>query len=280
MRQLMAGVLLAAAVVAPQAGAQRDRNNRDDDRFMSRDKWDWSGTLEPGRTVYVRNLNGPIRVEPASGNTLEVSAVKVIRRNGNPSDVQLTAEQRSNHGDVVICAVWTERTRCDEDGYNTRSSNSWFPWGDSHRADDISVEFTVRVPKGVRITASSVNGGLEITGADAEVNAHTVNGSIVARSNSGPVRAHTTNGSLTIQTGLSGSNTLDYQTTNGQITLEFSGISSADVEMRTVNGSISTDFPLTVEGRFTNKRVRGTIGRGGQLVRLSTVNGSIRLRKA
>jgi len=278
LRQLAAaGLALGTlAALAPRAaGAQGSGQTQD------RDRWNWSGAVEPGRVVYVRNLNGAIRVEPTSGNTVEVTAVKHVRRNGDPDDVKITAEQRSGRGDVVVCALWNDRTDCDEDGYRSHSSrnNGWFNWGDRNRGNDVSVEFTVRIPKGVRVTVSSVNGELEVEGVESEVNASTVNGSVIARSNGGPVRAKTVNGSLTIRTTTLGNGSLDYETVNGAITLEIPENSSADVELRTVNGGISTDFPLTIEGRFSNRRVRGTIGKGGQLLRLTTVNGSIRLRK-
>ena len=282
----MTGVLGVLSATPQTAGAQdRDRDrDRDRDYRESRevDRWNWSGSVELGRTVYVRNLNGPIRVEPTSGATVEISAVKRVRRDGRAEDVKITAEQRSNHGDVVVCARWTESTRCDEDGYRSHSDNggSWWPWSGNRRSNDVSVEFVVRLPKGVRITSSSVNGGIEIEGVESEVNASTVNGSVTARSNGGPVRARTVNGSLTVRTTTLGTGTLDYETVNGQITLEIPDNSSADVELRTVNGSISTDFPLTVEGKFSNRRVRGSIGKGGQLLKLTTVNGSIHLRKS
>ena len=246
----------SALAIAPTAHAQRDAQ-RDAQR------WDWSGTVSAGKVVYIRNLNGAIRVEPTSGNTVEVVANKEARRRGDVDEVKITVEQRSNGGDVVICAIWNENTRCDEDGYRSNSNRNWRN-GDRSNGNDVKVEFTVRLPKGVNITASTVNGALDIEGVDAEVVANTVNGSIVARSNTGPVSAKTVNGSLTIRTGDLGRASLDYSTVNGQITLEIPGDSNADVELRTVNGSISTDFPLTIEGRFSNRRVRGTIGRAAR----------------
>jgi hypothetical protein len=244
------------------------------------DRWDWSGAVPAGRTVYVRNLNGAVRVEGSSSNTVEVIAYKKASRRANPSDVRITVEQRAGRGDVVICAIWFERqTRCDEDGYSTRgNSRDWWDWRDNDRGN-VNVEFVVRLPRGVRITTSSVNGGIEIDGADSEVEARTVNGSIRARTSGGPVRAHTTNGSLNIRVGELGIGPMEYTTTNGQIVLEVPDRTSADVELRTVNGSISSDFPLTIEGRFNTRSVRGTIGRGGQLLRLATTNGSIQLRR-
>jgi hypothetical protein len=265
------GIAALAAIAGP-AQAQRDYDQQ---------RWDWTGRIDEGRTVYVRNLNGAVRIEAGTSSTVEVSALKRAGRRGNVDEVKITAEQRSGRGDVVICAVWNSRTRCDEDGYSTNSRDSWFNWNnDRDNGRDVSVEFTVRVPRGVRIVTSTVNGGLDIDGVDGPVRATTVNGSVVARSNGGPVEAKTVNGSLTIRTGRLGRESLDYSTVNGQITLEIPENTDADVELRTVNGSINTDFPLTIEGRFNNRRVRGAIGRGGPLVRLSTTNGSIRLRRS
>jgi hypothetical protein len=244
------------------------------------DRWDWSGAVPAGRTIYVRNMNGAVRVEGSTGNTVEVIAYKKANRRASPSDVRITVEQRAGRGDVIICAIWFERqTRCDEDGYSTRgNSRDWWDWRDNDRGS-VNVEFVVRLPRGVRITASSVNGGIEIDGAESEIEARTVNGSIRARTSGGPVRAHTVNGSLNIRVGELGNGPMEYTTTNGQIVLEVPDRTSADVELRTVNGSISSDFPLTIEGRFNTRSVRGTIGRGGQLLRLSTTNGSIQLRR-
>ena len=279
--------LLAAAPFAADAQRDRDREYNDRDRRDSRDyrdprdaeKWNWSGSVDEGRWLYVRNINGTVRVEPGTGNTIEVQALKYPGRRGNTRDVKITVEQRSGRGDVVICAIWNENSRCDEDGYRSGSSGRNWWGGDRDNRNDVSVDFVVRLPRGVRITASSVNGGVEVDGVESEVVAHTVNGNVTARTNGGPVSARTVNGSLDVRTGELGRGDLDYSTTNGQITLEIPSGSNADLDLRTVNGDISSDFPLTIEGRFNTRRVRGTIGRGGQLVRLHTTNGSIRVRR-
>lgn len=266
-------IAMSAALLAPTPAAAQ--------RWTDFQRWDWSGSVATGRWVTVRNLNGAIRVEAASGPTVEVRAEKRARRNGRVEDVTITAEQQANSGDVLICARWNDRTRCDEDGYSTRSrERSWWDWSDRDRTDDVTVEFTVRVPKGVRIAVSTVNGGLEILDAESEVDARTVNGSITAHSNGGPVTAKTVNGSLRIRSGAIGSGSLDYTTVNGAIELEIPGGANAELDLRTVNGSISSDFPITIDGRFNNRRVRGNIGNGGPLIRLTTTNGSIRLRRA
>ena len=47
-----------------------------------------------------------------------------------------------------------------------------------------------------------------------------------------------------------------------------------------MNGGIETDFPLTVTGRVSRRSLNGTIGSGGRQLELSTVNGSIELKRA
>lgn len=234
----------------------------------------WSGTVQAGRWVYVRNLNGPVRVEEGTGSKVEVRAEKRWRH-GNPDDVKITVRQvGSNDGDVVVCALWNDRSSCDEDGYHSHN-DSWF----HNDHNDVEVEFVVRLPAGVKVDASTVNGGVDIDGATADVVAHTVNGSVDARSTGGPVSAHTTNGDVMVSSARLDGDHTEFSTVNGTITVSLPASVNADVEMHTVNGRLSSDFPLTVQGSFSPRRLHATLGKGGATLRLSTVNGSIRLRK-
>jgi DUF4097 and DUF4098 domain-containing protein YvlB len=53
---------------------------------------------------------------------------------------------------------------------------------------------------------------------------------------------------------------------------------SAKAEVETYNGSITTDIPITIVGELGKNRRKGTIGSGEGHLRLSTHNGSIRIR--
>jgi hypothetical protein len=265
--------LALAAVISTTAGAQGTTTHRD---------FRWSGAVASGRWVYARNLNGSVRVERATGAQLEVVAVKRYRR-GNPEDVTVQVTRvGSGEGDVLVCALWRDITEdCDEGGYRTysggnrRRGDRWYRDND----DDVSLEITVRVPNGVKIDVSSVNGGLEIDGVTSEVEAHTVNGGIDARSSGGPVNATTVNGDIDVRMGAIGTGNLDFSTTNGSIEVTVPDGLNAEVTMRTVNGSVGADFPMTVNGRINPRRIAATIGKGGMRIDLSTVNGSIDLRK-
>jgi len=257
----------ALLMLAPGASAQ-DRQS--DNSFK------WTGGIEAGRTVYVRNLNGAIRVDAASGATAGVRAEKTWRR-GDPKTVKITAEKTAR-GDILVCAVWEgNNTRCDEEGYNSHRDDSFWR---GRNDNDVSVEFTIALPKGVKFDASSVNGGLEIAGATASVKARTVNGGIEAASTSGPVSARTVNGGIRVHAGMIGDGPTEYETVNGSITLDLPESLNVNLDMATVNGSVtSEDFPITIQGRIDRRHIEGKIGKGGPTLRVKTVNGSILLRR-
>jgi hypothetical protein len=253
----------ALSLTATVANAQERRSDR---------AFTWEGTVPTGRWLYVRNLNGAIRVERGAGSRVEVVGTKRWRR-GNPDDVRI--EMKKSGDDVIICALWNENTRCDEEGYRTRDNG----WRNRDRNNDTSVEFVVQLPEGVKLVASSVNGELDIRGATAEVEASTVNGTVSASSSGGPVKASTVNGSIVVKMAELGRGDLDFSTVNGSIEVWVPSQLDADVDMRTVNGRVESDFPMTLSGRINPRHIRAKIGDGGRRISFSTVNGSVELRK-
>ena len=72
---------------------------------------------------------------------------------------------------------------------------------------------------------------------------------------------------------------LQFSTVNGSVVVSLPAGANAEVEAGTVNGSLESDFPLTIQGRFSNRRMRGTIGDGGHRLKMETVNGGITIRR-
>lgn len=257
---VLAVASLALAAAAPTPAAAQGKPD-----------FSWEGAIPRGRWLYVRNLNGAIRVDRASGDKASVTAEKRVRR-GSGDDVRIEMRKVGND-DVLICAIWNDNTTCDADGYRTRGNDNW------NRRNEVSVEFTIRLPEGVKLGTSSVNGGLHIEGATSEVEASTVNGAISAVTSGGPVHASTVNGGIDVSMRDLGTEDLTFDTVNGSIELEVPADMNVDLDMRTVNGRVSSDFPLTISGRINPRHIRATIGKGGQRLKLSTVNGSVEIRK-
>jgi hypothetical protein len=262
----MTCISVATILSAIAAGAQDTSND-----------FHWNGAVAAGNWLHLRSLNGPIHVTAGDGPELVVDAHKRFRH-GDPASVRITVERTgANNGDVLICAIWRDSdSRCDEDGYESHSHHHWGHDDD----DDVEVEFTVRLPKGVNVGTSTVNGSVSVEGATGRVTASTVNGSVEAGTLGGPVQASTVNGDLEVRMGtIAEATSLDYSTVNGSVHVYLPEKLNAEVDLSTVNGSFHSDYPMALSGRIDPRHIRATIGTGGTRLRCSTVNGSIDIKK-
>jgi len=228
----------------------------------------WRGRVGAGQTLEIRGVNGGITAE-ASGGEVEVTAVK-SGRNSDPAGVEVKVVEHG--GGVTICAVYPSRggrrNTCEPGGGQNNTSNN-----------DVQVEFTVKVPAGVKLGAHTVNGAVRVTDVEGDVEAETVNGNVEV-SSGGLVKAETVNGSIDAKFGRADwTGTLDFETVNGSLTLGLPSDLSADVDAEVLNGRITSDFGVGGDVRQTKRTLRGTIGSGGRGLHLETVNGSITLRK-
>jgi Putative adhesin len=229
--------------------------------------FNWAGRVANGQAIEIKGVNGGIRAEHWTGGDVEVTALR-RGHHSNPDDVQIRVVPGPDG--LTVCALYPgEGNECrpgHEGKMNTRNN-------------DVSVEFTVKVPAGVRFVGRTVNGGVLAKDLRADVEAYTVNGRVEV-STLGNAVANTVNGSIVASMGHTNwTETREFRTVNGSIDLLLPSSTSAELQASTVNGGISTDFPLTVHGRFLTRRITGTIGNGGRALKISTVNGSIHLRQ-
>ena len=262
--RLLRTVALLAALAAP--AALRAQESREE-------PFTWRGPAAGGSWLTLRNINGSVRIEGTTGREVEVRATKRWRR-GNPEDVAVRVT-RYGAGDanVLVCAVWHD-AECDERGYRSDDRRR-----DHDRGNDVSVDFVVRVPRGMHVAPGTVNGAVRVSDVAAEVRASTVNGAVEARSLGGPVSATTVNGDIDVRMASLNDRDARFTTVNGSVTVSLPERLDADVEMTTVNGSLHADYPLTLSGRVNPRRIRATVGRGGPQLSFTTVNGSVTLRK-
>jgi hypothetical protein len=250
----------AGFVSSPSAAAARQNEFR------------WHEPLAAGKVIEIKGVNGNVEATPASGGEVEVVAAKRARRS-NPEDVRIEVVRHPEG--VTICAVYPNA--------GGREANTCEPGDGGHmnvRDNDTEVNFTVRVPAGVRFSGHTVNGRVAANNLAADVDATTVNGDVEVTT-TGVARAQTVNGSITAVMGRADwSDGLEFKTVNGSIDVSMPAGLSAQVEVKTLNGDISSDFPLTVRGTFSRRHMTGTIGGGGRDLRLETVNGSVQIRRA
>jgi hypothetical protein len=265
-------------------------------------------SIASGRSLRVFTPNGKLSVFPASSDQVTFRGEKDVRN----ADIEDIAFQVIRSGDgITICALFTEDDECTERGVRSENRSGRF-WRNRRMAVDV----TVHVPRGVKLHATTGNGEVTVDGVGAEarigtgngrmrivnvsgqvdassgngevwidratgpVHASSGNGDITVKASRGPVSASSGNGDINVtmdELRLEGD--MEFTTGNGAVRVYvpdgFSGELSAD----TGNGHFVTDFPMTLQGRFREGHVRGTIGSGGRRVRMSSGNGRIELRR-
>lgn len=175
-------------------------------------------------------------------------------------------------------------------------------------------DLEVRVPRGTRVSVTSSNGLVWLTGLRAAVRAHSSNGPIrvcdvigdvevhtsnarvqaecncgrlVARSSNGKIElsehkgsvdAATSNGTICCRMDSLDPEGVLLATSNGRITLDLPEQVDADVDIRVDNGTIRTQREMPCAPRDKAGRLRCTLGRGGVPIKLRASNGSISIR--
>jgi hypothetical protein len=296
MRILGLAAALAAGAAAPllhpaaPAAAQQD--------------FHWSGRLARGEQITVKGIIGDVRAEPAPGGEVTVTAV---RRGRNADRVRIEVVRRSEG--VVVCAVyprddgeggrgWSLRQDDDDDDGRGEPRDACNRGNVSVHGDGARVDFTVRVPAGVRVSMATVTGDVYASGLHSPVRAASVSGSVHVSSD-GPVQATSVSGDVEATMGRTGGESLRFTSVSGNVTLRVPASTDADFSARTLSGTIDSDFPLELgsangrrgrrddddddDDRPTRVHVRigqeahGRLGRGGPELRVNTVSGDISL---
>ena len=297
-RQLSLALPAALLLSLPAAAQQRTTGDRD---------LDWRGTVRSGDWVRVFTSKGEVRVEPGSGNTIEVHG----EARGSSAERQRVTFEVIERGDGVTICAHDERQRCEEDGLKSEG-RGW-----SGRDRSANVVLTVRLPRGAHLQASSGNGAVHVTQAGGDVRATSGNGTVDVlgaagsvhassgngavtvseahggveassgngrvrvSTSQGPVRANSGNGSVEVRmASIEGTEDMRFSSGNGRVVVYLPGDFDGSIDLSTGHGEAYTDFPVTISGRLQKSRIQGVVGSGqGPKVRLSSGNGDVEVRK-
>lgn len=251
----------------------------------------WSGRVARGHQIEIRGLLGDVVAEPASGDQVEV----VGRRMGRDAE-QVRIEVVDTDNGIVICTIYpgTGRSARRDDGERRSgrhdaddACSGHGEYGDvSLESDDARIDFTVRVPAGVRFAARTVEGDIRANGLRGAVDAASVSGDVHV-STTGTARAATVSGDVEATFGETDGSEMEFASVSGDVVVRLARTVGAEVEARTLSGDIETDFDLEREGEDEDddggfhiqvgQQASGTIGGGGPELSLNTVSGNIRL---
>jgi len=229
--------------------------------FEERDVVTKTIPIQPGTAVRISGINGFVEVSTADSNTAEIEIVRTAKTQADLEFHKVLIE--TANGSLVIRG---ER----ENERNKR-------WG---RDRDVRQEVTVRLPRSVDLDVSGVNGRVGIGAVDGRVDVSGVNGPVEVAHAGSTANISGVNGAVTMNLERIASEGLTVSGVNGRVTLAFGEDIDGDLDVNGINGSIDVDMPrVTVQGKVTPQRMRATIGAGGAPIRVTGVNGAVRLTK-
>ena len=208
--------------------------------------------LTDGARFSIKNINGSIVVGAWDEPRAEV---KVIRR-GPDRGAQVFFTSGQNN--VAL------RTGVPRNGGNQ------------------DIRYEVKLPREMgRVELTSVNGSIKLAGVTGQVVLESTNGNIELTNVVGLSKVQTTNGKIIAILEEATEGPMEFVAVNGKIDLTLTSDFDANLEASTVHGGIDIDdqFGIPVEKQIVGQRARGQIGSGGPPLKITTVNGGIKLSK-
>lgn len=208
--------------------------------------------LVPGARFSIKNVNGNITIGAWDNPTAEV---KVIRRG-------------ADRGGQVF--------------FNNDKGNLTIRTAPAGNRGNQEVRYEIKLPRNMgRIELTSVNGSIKLSDVTGEILAESSNGSIEMIDVVGVSKVQTTNGKITAVLDEASDAPMDFTAVNGKIDVTIKSDFDATLDASTVHGGIDIDDQLgiAVEKQMVGQHARGPIGSGGPTLKITTVNGSIKLSK-
>jgi hypothetical protein len=139
------------------------------------------------------------------------------------------------------------------------------------------INYSLSIPAYLKVRVENHNGSIEIEDISGEVDAETVNGEIKLNNTKGNLKGNTVNGK--ISASLDVSSDIDFNTVNGSVSLTIPESFAGKFKMSCVNGSIKYDEFNFKDVTKEKKDFEGTLGNADKTIKITTVNGSIKLKK-
>ena len=268
----LGSLVLGALAIGSLAGCSMSSSGP---RKTDPNAFTWAGPLAAPGVVQVRNTNGSITVEPSPDNSVHVTAATSWTRGDPTRDVKF--EVVPTGGTLTICAIWNNGG-CSPTDYSSGTTKRRVSFGWSSKSD-ASVAFTVQVPAGVKVDATTIAGEVNVR-ASAPVKAHTIDGNVKVGTSVGPVDAETMNGDVDIRmTTLGAAGDVRAVTKNGTAVAWVPDITDGRISASTLNGELGTDFGgPTGDTMGRMREFKATLGAGNRNYEIQTLNGSAWLR--
>src|ERR1035437_2957437 len=198
--------------------------------------------LSANGRVSLDNINGNVEITGWERNEVQIDAVKKARDQQKLDEARIEVDASSDSVHI----------------------KTQYPQGHTNN-NPATVTYELHVPRMARLDhIDLVNGSLEVSQVNGEINGELVNGKTDIRDLSGRLSISAVNGTITANfKSLDNVKEIHLKSVNGAINLGLPASPNAEVSVSTVNGGITTDYPLQVKVKFVGHHLDGTLGSGG-----------------
>jgi hypothetical protein len=266
-------LVIALVIIAAIAGIVRShtRVSRDGLQFKVtsasqgmgelRDEVRKSFELSPGAEVTVSGINGAVTVETADTKTAEVYVERIGKEAGALERRKIVIEGSANS--------LTVRSEKGDVGFLDRLFGS-----------NPTERVTLKLPRQVSLTTKGVNGSVIVGDVDGSVEVSGINGKVEIGQATGSAEFHGINGNIFVSLRTLDKSGVKVSGINGNIELRLATGVNADLEAHGMNGSVRSDVPdINVEKSDHGNKYFAHIGTGGNPIKVSGVNGNVRLTR-
>ncbi len=247
MKQLVCSVFLIGMIGIQGAKAQEKKFTETIKKEMS---FDSKGS---DNTLVLQNLNGSITLEGYEGSTIQLSVEKTIMAR-NTEKLELGKREigikLERTGNKVI--VYPEAPNLVFKNGSITSANCNSPYNPEY---DHLLNFTVRVPKYIKVEVSTVNhGDVEVRNTEGDfIKAVNVNGHITLNNITGQTDVNAINGEVNVSYASNPKGPSKYYALNGDINIKYQKNLSAAIAFKSMNGELYTNFDIEKQYTRTSK---------------------------
>jgi DUF4097 and DUF4098 domain-containing protein YvlB len=211
----------------------------------------------------IKGVNGDLRVEAA--DTDRVTLVAEVKARG------IAPSKKENHG-YFETKLDGETLRIVQERKRVRGH---FPFIGGAK---LEIDYALRVPERMALELTTVNGRIATRGMSGDTELKSVNGAIDAEVAGGEdFQAQTVNGRIraTFKKDFRGAR---IKTVNGGVQAILPVSASFTCDLSQVNGDFEASFPLSIHSHPGRRRVSGEVNGGRYELKITTVNGNVRVQ--
>src|SRR5207247_2401477 len=135
---------------------------------------------------------------------------------------------------------------------------------------NLSVHYEIRVPTETQLDLRTGGGSMRVASIHGDSELKTSGGSMEVTGLEGRLSANTSGGGVEGVFDKGKSRGGEVETSGGSIRVAVDPSVNLTLDASASGGGVSTDLPITVQGRISSSSVHGTLGAGGESLRLHT----------